>query len=50
MRILRRPSSAAVVAPGAHHPSLSLGRCVAEFEARFIQTLHVPAMRPCDDA
>ena len=45
----RFPDGATVVVPGAGHPSLSLGDCVAAFEARFIETLELPATPPCSD-
>ena len=43
----RFPDGATVVVPGAGHPSLSLGSCVAAFEAQFIETLKVPSSPPC---
>lgn len=45
----RFPDGTTVVVPGAAHPPLSFGLCVAEFEAQFIETLKVPAEVPCAD-
>lgn len=43
----RFPDGATVVVPGARHPALSRGPCVATFEAEFIETLKVPDAPPC---
>ena len=45
----RFPDGATVVVAGAGHPSLSLKDCVAAFEAKFIETLELPATPPCSD-
>ena len=43
----RFPNANFHVVPGALHPSLSLGQCVADFEAEFIDTLQRPEGTPC---
>lgn len=43
----RFPEGTIVVVPGIGHPSIMRGRCIAEFEAEFIETLQVPDMPPC---
>ena len=45
----RFPAGTTVVVPGAQHPSMSLGVCIAAFEAEFIETLEVPDTPPCGD-
>ena len=45
----RFPAGTTVVVPGAQHPSMSLGACIAAFEAEFIETLEVPDTPPCGD-
>ena len=45
----RFPAGTTVVVPGAQHPSMSLGVCIAAFEAQFIETLEVPDTPPCGD-
>lgn len=45
----RFPGSRLYRVSGTERPVLSLGECIAEFEAEFIETLEPPAGTPCDD-
>jgi hypothetical protein len=49
--LLERFSNASLhVVPGALHSALSLGQCIADFEAEFVDTLQLPEDKPCAPA
>ena len=43
----RFPGAPVVVVPGAGHPSMESGECIAQYTAEFIESLKVPSEIPC---